>query len=348
MSARWFFYTPIIVGALVLLKGVLMYFTGATATFSLLVLAVLLCAWYGGLGPGLFATSLAAIGNVYFLIPPTFTFFVTEEQFIPVLLFVIEGVLISAMCEARLRAEREKNEFIAIASHELRNPLAAVVGYAELLLHDADKPQRVREYAQTIMRQAHASQRFVEDLLDAVRLQTGTISFSQEPFDLRALLRELAEIHSVRSKTHRVTLEADQPFFMQGDRGRIAQVFDNLISNAIKYSPGAERVYITLHAHESKAQVVVQDFGPGIQRDEQSKIFRRFYRTERARKSALPGAGIGLHIAERIVRGHGGTIKVQSEEGKGSIFTVCLPRAPQPWSVARRFDLDRRILESAH
>jgi signal transduction histidine kinase len=139
------------------------------------------------------------------------------------------------------------------------------------------------------------------------------------------LLHEVAETRQQISKTHAVVVRGVAPRPLIGDQGRLEQVFTNLISNAIKYSPDAETVEIDLSASPETVTIRVRDYGLGIPREQHDKIFERFYRATGPRQRAIPGLGMGLYIVAEIVKRHGGTITVESAIGKGSTFTVTLP-----------------------
>ncbi|HEX4208047.1 MAG TPA: HAMP domain-containing sensor histidine kinase, partial [Ktedonobacteraceae bacterium] len=168
----------------------------------------------------------------------------------------------------------------------------------------------------------------IGELLDVSKIQAGRLEYAQEPVDLDALLQEVADtlqqIHPSHTLVVRGAVQAGQTSLM-GDPDRLRQVFTNLISNAIKYSPGAQMVEMDLDTSEDAVTVRVRDHGLGIPREQREKIFERFYRATGPRQRGIPGLGMGLYIVAEIVKHHGGTITVDSEVGKGSTFTVTLP-----------------------
>ena len=168
--------------------------------------------------------------------------------------------------------------------------------------------------------------RLVEELLDVSRIQAGRLEYLQETVDLDAMLREIADTMQQTHPSHRILVHGAVRASLLGDRDRLAQVFTNLLSNAIKYSPDAQTVEMDLSASPETATIRVRDYGLGIPREQRDKIFERFYRAADPQRRAIPGLGMGLYIVAEIVKRHGGTITVDSEVGRGSTFTVTLPR----------------------
>jgi signal transduction histidine kinase len=169
-------------------------------------------------------------------------------------------------------------------------------------------------------------ERLIGELLDVSKIQAGRLEYQQETVDLDALLHEVADTMQQLSTTHAIVVRGAAPCSLVGDKDRLGQVFTNLISNAIKYSPDAEAVEMDLSASEETVTIRVRDHGLGIPREQRDKIFERFYRASGPKQKAIPGLGMGLYIVAEIVRGHGGTITVDSAVGKGSTFMVTLPK----------------------
>ncbi|EFH81226.1 PAS/PAC sensor signal transduction histidine kinase [Ktedonobacter racemifer DSM 44963] len=229
---------------------------------------------------------------------------------------------------ARKELEQRKDDFINMASHELRNPLAALKMQTQLVRKRLEK-QSHHEAATALSRvegPVKQLERLIGELLDVSKIQAGKLEYLQEPVDLEALLHEVADTMQQISTTHAVVVRGAAPCTLIGDKGRLEQVFTNLISNAIKYSPDAKTVEIDLDASPEMVTIRVHDHGPGIPREQRDKIFERFYRVADPNQKAIPGLGMGLYIVAEIVKRHGGTITVDSEVGKGSTFTVTLPR----------------------
>ena len=228
---------------------------------------------------------------------------------------------------ARKELEQRKDTFLSMASHELKTPLTALKLQTSLL-HRQLARQGIQHAAPAISSmeaQLNKVIRLVGELLDVSKIQAGRLEYVQEPVDLDALLQEITETMQHTSPSHTLVVRGAARASLIGDRDRLGQVFTNLISNAIKYSPDAETVEIDLSTSEEAVTVRVRDHGLGIPREQLDKIFDRFYRVTDLSKRAIPGLGMGLYIVAEIVKRHGGTITVDSAVGKGSTFTVTLP-----------------------
>jgi PAS domain S-box-containing protein len=229
---------------------------------------------------------------------------------------------------ARKELEQRKDNFISMASHELRNPLTALKLQTTLLRRQLARQDILdRVSALTSMEtQINRINRLVEELLDVSKIQAGRLEYIWGPVDLDALLREIAEPLQQTSPGHRILLQGSVGTTLIGDRDRLGQVFSNLLSNAIKYSPNAETVEVNLSASEEAVTIRVRDHGLGIPREQRDKIFERFYRADGPKQKGIPGLGMGLYIVAEIVKQHGGTITVESSVGQGSAFIVTLPK----------------------
>ncbi|EFH83829.1 PAS domain-containing sensor histidine kinase [Ktedonobacter racemifer] len=228
---------------------------------------------------------------------------------------------------ARKELEQRKDAFISMASHELRNPLAALKMQTQLVQKRLER-QSLHEAATALSRvegPVKQLERLIGELLDVSKIQAGRLEYRQETVDLDALLHEVADTMQQLSTTHTIVVRGAAPHLLVGDKDRLGQVFTNLISNAIKYSPDTEAVEIDLSASEETVTISVHDHGLGIPREQRDKIFERFYRATGPRQRAIPGLGMGLYIVAEIVKRHEGTITVDSTVGKGSTFTVTLP-----------------------
>ncbi|MDO8209916.1 ATP-binding protein [Conexibacter sp. CPCC 206217] len=228
-------------------------------------------------------------------------------------------------------AERVKEEFFALVSHELRTPLTAILGYVELVLGehahvDADAAEQHR-YLEIVERNAQRLLRLVGDLLFAAQVESGSLLLEPGIVDLAQVTREAVEAARPRAEDAGILLSAqiDPLGGCVGDRDRIAQVLDNLISNALKFTPSDGHVEVRLSADGDDARIDVADTGVGVPRDEQGRLFDRFFRASNATSRAVPGVGLGLMIVRAIVAAHGGTISLTSEVGQGTTFSVRLP-----------------------
>jgi PAS domain S-box-containing protein len=228
---------------------------------------------------------------------------------------------------ARKELEQRKDDFISMAGHELRTPLTSVKTQVQLVRRRLVK-QGLHEAAAALLQveePVKQLERLVGELLDVSKIQAGRLKYVQEPVDLEALLGEVAQTMQQMSTTHAVVVRGAAPRTLIGDKGRLEQVFINLINNAMKYSPGATSVEIDLSASTETVTVSVRDHGIGIPQEQYEKIFERFYRVPDLRQGAISGLGMGLYIVAEIIRHHGGTVRIESDIGHGSTFHVTLP-----------------------
>jgi PAS domain S-box-containing protein len=242
-----------------------------------------------------------------------------------------DGVVVGASAIARdisekRAAERMQQDFLALVSHELRNPLAAVKALAQLMQRRGVFNERA---AEGIVAQANHLDRLVGDLLDVARLDVGRLELNLDKLDLVDLATRNVEQVQVQAETRTIQLEAPpDPLIGWFDRDRIDQIFQNLLLNAIKYAPSGD-VIVTLSAQDgSQARVSVADTGPGIKLEDQPRLFERFYRAKTTADGAK-GFGIGLYVVRMLVEAHGGRIWVESRPGEGSRFSFTLPLVPK-------------------
>jgi signal transduction histidine kinase len=241
--------------------------------------------------------------------------------------------------EQRARAEaqeaaRLRDEFLGIASHELKTPLTTVKGYVQLLgryltQSELDRVQ-LAAVQRPLQRQISHLEGLVADLLDTARIQQGRVQLQRQMVDLVALAHEvLARFEHAPERTprHSLALHAPAPVAGLWDGDRLDQVLTNLVSNALKYSPDGGEVRVRIGQAGAQAELAVGDQGLGIPPAEQVRLFQPFSRSTTIGRS-ISGAGLGLYITAQIVERHGGTIAVQSTPGTGSTFTVRLPLAP--------------------
>ncbi|GHO45733.1 hypothetical protein KSX_38960 [Ktedonospora formicarum] len=226
---------------------------------------------------------------------------------------------------ARKELEQRKDDFISMASHELRNPLTALKLQTTLLHRQLGKQGLQASALSSMETQINKVTRLVEELLDVSKIKAGGLEYVRESVDLDALLGEIVSTMQQTHLSHRIQVHGAVQTNLMADRDRLGQVFTNLISNAIKYSPGAETVEIDLSTSENAVTIRVKDYGLGIPREQRDKIFDRFYRVTDPKQKATHGLGMGLYIVAEIVKHYGGTITVESEPGKGSTFQVMLP-----------------------
>jgi signal transduction histidine kinase/GAF domain-containing protein len=231
-------------------------------------------------------------------------------------------------------AERVKDEFITLAAHELKTPMAAVKGYADMLARRSDMNGEHAlsdwqiEALEAIDQSTTRLVELTEDLLDVTRIQAGRLDLHTEPHDVYALVRRVTRRMQVTTNEHTIRVHASSEFIVASlDVRRMEQVLSNLLSNAIKYSPDGGEINVSVsenNAH-SHAIISVHDHGIGVPANQQSHLFRRFSRADNARMLGISGTGLGLYLCREIVERQGGNIWFESEEGKGSSFCVSLP-----------------------
>ncbi len=234
---------------------------------------------------------------------------------------------------SRLEAEaavRMRDQFLSLASHELKTPLTSLMGYVELLqrrmARDNAVPERDRRAVQVIVEQAGRLNRLLHMMLDISRIQLGQLTIERRPVDLEALAQRVVADLSP-TLTHR-TIVCEGPgekVLVDGDEPRLEQVLLNLVQNGVKYSPEGGPITVRLGRQERTATIAVIDEGIGIPHDALPRLFDRFYRAGNVDPQQVSGMGIGLYVVKEIVALHGGSIDVASVEGKGSTLTVMLP-----------------------
>jgi PAS domain S-box-containing protein len=231
--------------------------------------------------------------------------------------------------EAREEADRLKQEFFELVSHDLRTPLTSIKGYSDMLLDGqaGDLSGEAQDFIGVITRNAVRLERLVDDLLLVAQLESGTFTLETSDVDLRKVVTECIEAAKplALSKTIDLTLDAAEPVSYRGDTHRLEQLFENLISNALKYTPEGGHVSTKLSRENGDIQIVVQDSGIGIGSEDQQFLFDRFFRATTARTTTIPGVGLGLTIVKAITEAHSGRVEVESEEGQGTTFRIQLP-----------------------
>ena len=232
---------------------------------------------------------------------------------------------------AREEADRVKAEFFALVSHDLRTPLTSIKGYSELLRNaDADTPQELQDrFLDVITRSTVRLERLVDDLLFVAQIESGGFTVEKNAVDLNKLLADCVEAAkpNAHEKDIELTLDAEQVTDCSGDNHRLAQLVDNLISNAVKYTPEGGYVKTRLHRADHRATIEIQDSGIGIPTTEHGLVFDRFFRASTATRGEFAGVGLGLTIVKAITEAHGGRVEIESEEGEGTTFRVELPLA---------------------
>jgi signal transduction histidine kinase len=236
---------------------------------------------------------------------------------------------LAAQNEQLRELDRLRDEFVALVSHELRTPLTSIRGYIDLLVDGAPDtpPERRQAFLEILDRNADRLLALVDDLLFITRIDAGKLVLELDELELASVARECAAATQPLAAERKIALEVVEYAspVVSADRSRLTQVLDNLISNALKFTPPGGRIEVRIDSQDSTARVEVTDTGIGIAKGDLPQMFSPFFRAASAGSAGIPGTGLGLAISKRIVETHGGAISVRSEEGRGSTFRVELP-----------------------
>jgi signal transduction histidine kinase len=225
------------------------------------------------------------------------------------------------------KLDRLKDELVAVVSHELRNPIAVIRGYLELLRKDSELSADQQEYLAVVDDTSAHLQRLADDLLDLARLEAGHITIDAGPVPVDILVREAAGDHRPAASAKGIDLRVDASaaVLVRADRGRLRQVLDNLLSNAVKYTPPTGTVTVAATGAGSTVLLTVTDTGIGIPAEQYPQLFTRFFRASTALSEGITGTGLGLAVSKAIVEAHGGAINAEPAPGGGTRFAVRLP-----------------------
>ena len=231
------------------------------------------------------------------------------------------------------RIDTVRTDFVANLSHELKTPIGGIAALADTMIGEKD-PQVIERLTARIVDESYRLSRIVDDLLDLSRIEFGGAE-DWEPVAISDVVNEVVARMQHESKRAGVTVEAKAPAGVNvvGDRMQLVSALQNLVSNAIKYSGDGKKVLVEVQATAELVSILVVDQGIGIAARDHQRIFERFYRVDRARSRSTGGSGLGLSIVRHVVSNHGGTVSVVSEEGRGSTFTIVLPRAESPADI---------------
>ena len=219
-----------------------------------------------------------------------------------------------------------KDEFITVASHELKTPLTSLSGYIQLLQSQTNLPHNLKMYVSKAHDSATKLQHLINDLLDFSKIKAGKLKFNMDIFDLSDFINSCIDNCKYIYSSHTINAELEKGIMIRGNAERLEQVVMNLVSNAVKYSRENKEIIIRTEKDNAFAIVSVIDFGIGMSPSDQTKIFERFYRVEE-KKNRIPGLGMGLYISSEIIKEHNGEITVKSKLNEGSVFSFSLPLA---------------------
>ncbi len=296
--------------------------------------AVTISAWYGGLGPALFATVASTFLIDYFFLSEIHSIDLRSDALVTLGIFVFVAVLISWLTAVRRRLElallqqnRSKSNFMAVLAHEMRNFLAPVPPVLSTLRLRGPKDETTDQCLAILERQAQGMTRLTNDLLDNARIDAGKIQLVLEPLDLGTVV--VQAIEDARPLIEARGLQVDvaaprEPVHLSADRTRLEQVFANLLSNAANYSNPGGRIWVSVESRPEELIVRVQDDGKGLSADVLPHVFDRFMRAD---SGSSAGLGIGLSVVRGLVEMHGGSVEASSGgPGQGSEFVVRLPK----------------------
>lgn len=233
----------------------------------------------------------------------------------------------SMLFEQVSELSKKKDEFIALATHELKTPLTSLSGYLQLVRNRLEDDPLNQSFVEKSLHQVKKLSALVNDLFDVAKIQAGKMLFEFNEINITEIAAELVEMLQ-HSTAHQIKLHASVPVLLKADQLRIEQVLANFITNAIKYSPEQSEIGITIVDTDQEVFVSVKDDGIGINQENLKHIFSQFYRAKGVDRK-VSGLGLGLYISKEIIERHGGRVSVESEEGKGSTFTFCLPKFPR-------------------
>jgi signal transduction histidine kinase len=311
-------------------------------------------------GPALFAVLLSMLILDYFYVPPLGVFtFHTLEGIVQLMPFLVSGAIIAIITAQREAAHRRallseqkaqlyadelkqtnaqleqanqlKDQFLSLASHELKTPITAVNAYSQLLLRRLSKQKQTNNLEtfgptlEKIIEQTNRLSTLVNDLLDLGAIRSGKMALRLTQCDLGELCRSIVEDQRLLTDRPIELTFPETPLILQADCDRLSQVVTNLVQNAVKYSPEASPIAVHVSQNTNRAIIQVSDAGSGVPEDQRTRIFEAFYRTPEIQASSQRGLGLGLAICREIVERHGGRIWCNSNKGKGSTFVVELP-----------------------
>jgi len=223
--------------------------------------------------------------------------------------------------------DKEKDEFSSVIMHELKGPVSTLNGYLQLLQAHLSKrhDKKLLGYTENMKEQVRRLTSLINGLLNASTIRAVGFDYHEEIFDINESITKTIEDVQKTTKTHTIVREGKIERYVRGDRDRIAQVLMNLLINAIRYSPNAAKIIVKTSYKQGKIIIGVEDFGIGISKINQRKVFERFFRVNSSSKETFYGVGLGLDISSQIVRHHKGKMWVESLEGKGTEFSFSLP-----------------------
>jgi two-component system, OmpR family, sensor histidine kinase KdpD len=316
------------------------------AVFSLLALTdvvmvylvgTLVVAMRGRRGPAVFASILSVLCFDFFFVPPRFTFEVAHPQYLVTFLVMFAVALVISHLTLRVRTqaeaakraevaaelERLRSSLLSAVSHDLKTPLAAIIGSASSLLQGSGAGGKGRDLLETIRDEAERLARLVHNLLETTRLEAGGVQLKKELYPIEevigAALERLTKL--LPGREIKTSVPESLPLVPM-DAVLMELVFVNLIENAVRHTPAGTPIHISAREEENFLTILVADRGPGLAKEDLERVFEKFYRA----KKTVAGAGLGLAICKAVVEAHGGSINAENRRGGGAVFRLTLPR----------------------
>jgi signal transduction histidine kinase len=322
----------------------------APHTTSLFLAAIALTAWQKGLYPSLVATLLSGLAIDYFFNAPVNSFEFSADNVISSFVFVMAAFIISWAHEERKRAiearnrwlakelqarseaeraNRAKDMFLAMVSHELRAPLNVILPWVQMMQQETFDPSTRSHALAVIERNAKIQKQLIEDLLDVSQITAGKFHIQARPIEIIPVIENAVSTVTPALEAKRIKLNRDYEshgIFVSGDAERLQQVIWNLLSNAVKFTPEDGQIEVRVETTESHLRIIIADNGDGISEEFLPYIFDHFLQGDKAIKAKLQGLGLGLAIVRHLIEAHGGDVRAASPgEGLGATFTINLP-----------------------
>lgn len=343
---------PYIFAFLILGIGIILQFiinhNTQQINYRVLVICIFLAAWYGGFFPCIIATVVGFLFADYFFIPPIHTFFPYPSEYLAATIFVAEGILFGLMGEARKIREKEINkaykaerrarreaeeanriqdDFISMASHELKSPITTQKLYIQTLQKhiQAKDVADSKKYINKINDQADMLIQLINDLLNVAKIKAGKLTMDFKRVNFIELVHSIIDEVQFTNPTHKISLQGFSAKSVYADKEKISGVLKNLLSNAIKYSPKAKKIIVRINERGKNLELNITDYGIGISKANQKKLFTKYFRAEGASEKNYKGFGMGLFFVSETIKLHKGKLWVKSTLGKGSTFSFSLP-----------------------
>lgn len=278
-----------------------------------------------------FILSVAAVWLTYLGVGPFISNALHQSLFsvqVYMSIMSVSAMILAAIASEKKELEERKDEFISVASHELKTPLTTIKGYTQILKQTISKSssEKLFSYLGKMEEQINRLTKLVNDLLNVSKIQAGKLSLQKARFDINELVKDIILDMQLSNKKYHILFEGKSKMEkVWADKIRISEVLINLISNAIKYSPKANKIVVRTSPNNNQVVISIQDFGIGISKKDKDRIFQRFFQAETRIRQSFQGLGLGLYISSEIIKSHRGQIWIDSIKGKGTTVSFSLP-----------------------